>query len=93
MIAISISVSTYEPCLVDSLGHILLVSLTPLAPTVLPLSQGFPKLCLMFVFESAPLLLSEASSMKCSMIIAEYHWKLFHFLFFFFVLVYSTLGP
>jgi hypothetical protein len=38
-------VSSYEPCLVDSVGHVLQVSSTPLAPTVLPpsLLYGFPQ--------------------------------------------------
>jgi hypothetical protein len=32
----SVSVSPYEPRLVDSVGGVLVVSLTPLAPTLLP---------------------------------------------------------
>ena len=32
MITTSVSVSPYEPCLVDSVDHVLLVSLAPLAP-------------------------------------------------------------
>jgi hypothetical protein len=37
MTAASGSVSPYEPCLDDSVGHVLLVSSMPLAPTILPL--------------------------------------------------------
>lgn len=49
VIATSVSMSTHEPCLVDSVGWVL-VSLAPLAPTVLPSlsSVGFSKLHLMF---------------------------------------------
>lgn len=36
----SVSLSLHEPCLVDSVGSVLLVFLRPLAPTVLP-----PLLC------------------------------------------------
>jgi hypothetical protein len=39
-------VSPHEPCLVDSVGPVLQVSLSPLAPTILSLtsSAGFPML-------------------------------------------------
>lgn len=37
LIATSVSLSPYESCLVDSMGHILLVSLTTLDPTSSPL--------------------------------------------------------
>ena len=42
MIAVSVSVRSYEPCLVDSMDHVL-VSSTTLVPTILPpsLSLGF----------------------------------------------------
>lgn len=36
VIVTSVSVSLYEFYLVDSVGHILMVSLTPVAPTILP---------------------------------------------------------
>ena len=36
LIANSISVSLYEPWLIDYVGCVLVVSLTPLAPTILP---------------------------------------------------------
>ena len=36
MIAASVSVSPYDPCLVDSVGCVLLVSSTPLALRILP---------------------------------------------------------
>lgn len=36
IIATAVSVSPCEPCLVDSVGHVLLVSLIPLTPTILP---------------------------------------------------------
>ena len=35
VLVVSVSVSSHEPCLLDSLGCVVLVSLTPLAPTVL----------------------------------------------------------
>ena len=43
MIFASVSVSLYEPCLVDSVGCVLLVSSTSMAPTILslPSSSGF----------------------------------------------------
>lgn len=54
--------SSVTPYLVNSVGHILMVSLTPLAPTILspPLFVGFPRLCLVFVCGSLYLLLSFA---------------------------------
>lgn len=44
LFAASVSVSSHEPCLVDYVGSVLLVSSTPLAPTILPLFllQGSP---------------------------------------------------
>ena len=39
MIAASVSVSPYDACLVDSVSRVLLVSSTPVAPTVLSLSS------------------------------------------------------
>jgi hypothetical protein len=42
MVATTVSVSPYEPCLVDHVGHVLLVSSIP------PCLLGFPELCLMF---------------------------------------------
>ena len=49
----SVSVSTYEPRLVDSVGF-LVVSLTPQAPPS-PSFTGFPELHLMFGCVSLPL--------------------------------------
>ena len=83
MVAASVSVSFYEHCLVDSVGCVLLVSSTLLAPTILlfPSSLGFPVLHLMFGYGSLPLLLSTMGGSTSdddwakhqSMSIAEYH--------------------
>lgn len=35
MVVASVSVSSIEPCLVDSEDHVLMLSWTPLAPTIL----------------------------------------------------------
>ena len=49
LVSVSVSVSSYGPKLVDYVGF-LVVSLTPLIPSILPppLLQDFPKLCLIF---------------------------------------------
>lgn len=43
MLATSVSLRPYEPCLVDSVGHVLLLSSISLTPTAFPppLLQGF----------------------------------------------------
>ena len=43
VIAASVSVSPYKPCLVDSVGHVLLVSVTLLASTILPQVPRAPR--------------------------------------------------
>jgi hypothetical protein len=58
VVVASVSVSLYESCLVDSVDCVLLVSLAPLASTILPPSPSveFPWLCLVFGFGSLYLL-------------------------------------
>lgn len=51
-----VSVSPYDPCLVDSMGGVLLGSLTPLAPVILPpLIPRAPPNVWPWVSESDPL--------------------------------------
>lgn len=47
----SVSVSFYEPSLVDSMS-LLVVSLAPLVPTIFPLFSRVPEIGLMFDYES-----------------------------------------
>lgn len=56
LIVIAVSVSPDdEPCFVESVGCVLLVSWTPLASAILPsLFHGVPELCLLFDCGSSP---------------------------------------
>ena len=62
VIAVSLSVNTYDPCLVDSVGHAVLVTSTPLDSTgPPPLLPRFAELHLTFGCESLHLLISALS--------------------------------
>lgn len=62
LITTPISVSPYKSWFVDSVGYVLIVSLTPLLSQFFPSpsSMGCPKLCLIFNCGSLNLLLSDA---------------------------------
>jgi hypothetical protein len=70
VIVTSVFVNPYEPCLVNSEGCVLLMSLTPLASRILPpsLLQGSPWLCLVFGCDSRHLLPSVADEASLLMI-------------------------
>lgn len=87
----SFSVSSYEPCLVDFVGLLLLMSLTRPAPTILlpPLLWDFPKLHLVFRCGSLNLFpfwwqLNYAVIMRITLLLwltfiiyYDYHWLMF----------------
>lgn len=62
LIVTSVSVNPYAHRLFDSVSLALVVSMIPLAPTILPppTEAGFPKFCLMFGCVSLHLLLAVA---------------------------------
>ena len=57
MIVPPVSVSLYNLCLVDSVVRVLLMPLTSLAPTIIPLPQGSPALpnVYLWVFAFVPI--------------------------------------
>lgn len=85
VLATSVSVSPYEPRLVKSMVHVLLMSLIPLTPAILPSHAEFLDLILKFDRESLYLFtlagkesLSDEDQGRQH---PEYHWGNFHWLF------------
>lgn len=95
VLATSVSVGPYESCLVKSMVHVLLMSLIPLTPAILPSYAEFLDLILKFGRESLYLLtgkesLSDEDQGRQH---PEYHWGNFHWLLLslFLFLAYQSL--
>lgn len=102
MVTTSVSGSLYEPCLVGSVGCVLLLSSTTLdSPIFFPtLSADFPEVCIIFAC-SSPDLLPWASAGSITeddwaryqnISIVQYYYEAFHIIDWFIYLFIAMLG-